>query len=205
MKRLLIYGAGGHGKVVADIASNTYEEILFIDDYKAGGTCMGYPIVNSKELPESYFDNSYFFVAIGNAIERKNVSMMLHEKGAEFVTLVHPSAIIGKNVTIGKGTVIMPGAILNAECKIGEGCIINTSASVDHECVLGDYVHVAVGAHLCGGVHVGDSTWIGAGAIISNHTSVFENCMIGAGAVVVKDITEEGTYVGVPARKVEKK
>ena len=184
MKRLVIYGAGGHGKVVADIASNTYEEIVFIDDHKAGDTCMGYAIVSSKVLLESQLDDLEFFVAIGNAAVRKNVSIMLSERGAKITTLVHPSAIIGKDVTIGKGSVIMPGAILNAECKIGDGCIINTSASVDHECILGEYVHVAVGAHLCGGVHVGNNTWIGAGAIILRGTHVGEGCVIGAGAVV---------------------
>ena len=84
--------------------------------------------------------------------------------------------------------------------KIGQGCIINTASSVDHDCVLGDFVHVAVGAHLCGTVTIGNATWIGAGATVSNNVNICGECTIGAGAVVVKDITEPGTYIGVPAR-----
>ena len=84
---------------------------------------------------------------------------------------------------------------------IGEGCIINTACSIDHDCKLGNFVHVAVGAHLAGSVTVGERTWVGAGATISNNISICGECMIGAGAVVVKDIAENGTYVGVPAKK----
>lgn len=202
MKKLVIYGASGHGKVVADIASNYYEEIIFFDDDKTKEQCAGYPVINDVKQLEEYICEADFIVGIGNANIRKKISSCLSEKGANFATLIHPSAIIGKNVQIGKGTVVMPGAIVNVDSKIGEGCIINTAASIDHECNIADYVHVSVGAHLCGTVNVGEKTWVGAGAVIINNTNVCDECMIGAGAVVVKDINYAGKYIGVPARSM---
>jgi acetyltransferase-like isoleucine patch superfamily enzyme len=97
----------------------------------------------------------------------------------------------------------MAGVVINSGSVIGEGCIVNTCGSVDHDCKVDDYVHVSVDAHFCGTVTVGESTWIGAGATISNNITICGSCTIGAGAVVVKDIEEEGTYVGVPARLIK--
>ena len=97
----------------------------------------------------------------------------------------------------------MPNAVINAGAKIGEHCIINTGAIVEHDNILENYVHISVGAKLAGTAHVGIATWIGIGASVSNNLSICENCMIGAGAVVVKDITESGTYIGVPARRMK--
>ena len=93
---------------------------------------------------------------------------------------------------------------MNPETCIGKGCIINTSASVDHDCMLEDYVYISVGAHLAGAVSVGEHTWVGAGAVVKNNIDICSNCMIGAGAVVVKKITEAGTYIGIPAARVNK-
>ena len=193
--RLVIIGASGHGRVIADIARlNGYEDIVFLDDNKEVKECGGYPVIgDSSTAPDGEI-----VVAIGNARIRK----MLMERYSDRVmpVLIHPHAVIARDVNIGSGTVVMAGAVINPDTVIGAGCIINTCSSVDHDCNVGDFVHVAVGAHLCGTVNVEESTWIGAGATISNNINICGNCMIGAGAVVVKDITEEGTYVGVPAR-----
>jgi acetyltransferase-like isoleucine patch superfamily enzyme len=97
----------------------------------------------------------------------------------------------------------MAGVVMNADASIGEGCIINTSSSVDHDNVLADFVHVSVGAHLAGTVKVGKGAWIGAGAVVSNNISICREALVGAGAVVVCDITEPGTYIGVPAKRKE--
>ena len=196
--KLIIIGASGHGKVVADIAKhNGYEEIVFLDDDELLRECAGYPVVGkSDSAPEGEV-----FVAIGNAKIRK----MLMERFSDRIqpTLIHPNAVIAEDVLIGEGTVVMAGAVVNSGSVIGKGSIINTCSSVDHDCIVSDYVHVAVGAHLCGTVKVGESTWIGAGATISNNVSICGDCMLGAGTVVVKDIKENGTYFGVPARKTK--
>lgn len=194
--RLKIYGAGGQGKVIADIAQlNGYKDIVFLEKDDSAAVCLEFPVV--KETEETVNMEGDSFVAIGNSHIREKV-----QSGIKTVTLVHPKAVVGSRVSIGEGSVVMAGAVINAEAKIGKGCIINTCSSVDHDCVVGDYSHVAVGAHLCGTVTIGRHDWIGAGAVVSNNVTICDNVTIGAGAVVVKDIVEEGTYVGVPARRI---
>lgn len=200
MKRLIIIGASGHGKVVADIATlNGYNEILFLDDNESIKECAGWPVIGkSRDALEGEI-----FVAIGNAETRKNLMEYYSERVQP--SLIHPSAFIANGTKLDKGSVVMAGAIINPGVKIGRGCIINTSSSVDHDCIVEDYCHISVGAHLCGTVIIGESTWIGAGAIISNNVDICAGCLIGAGAVVISNITVSGTYFGVPARRYRKK
>lgn len=198
MKRLLMIGASGHGKVVADIARRSgYQEIVFLDDNPEVKQCGEYPVVGTcRQANELEGD---VVVAIGSAKARRRIQHSIDP--ARIVTLIHPSAVVS-GAQIGRGTVVMAGAVVNPGTVIGEGCILNTSSSVDHDCRIGDYVHIAVGAHVAGSVAIGDETWIGAGATVSNNVSICGKCMIGAGAVVVKDIAEPGTYVGVPAKRL---
>jgi len=196
VNKLIIIGASGHGKVVADIAAlNGYTDIVFLDDDEGIKECAGWPVIGkSSEVPDGEI-----FVAVGNAEIRKR--LMNKCQNRLLPVLIHPAAVIANGVEIGVGTVVMAGAVINPGARIGKGVIVNTSSSIDHDCVVGDYCHVAVGTHLCGTVTVGDGTWIGSGAIVSNNVNICGGCTIGAGAVVVKDINELGTYIGVPARK----
>lgn len=198
MKRLVIIGASGHGKVVADIALKVgYEDIVFFDDNEGIKECAGFPVVGKVAQAELMEGDKC--VAIGNAKIRERIQ----EKMDGVVTLIHPEAVISRRVSIGLGSVVMAGAVVNSDAVIGKGCIINTGSSVDHDCKIGNFVHVSVGAHVAGACEIGKGTWIGAGAIVSNNVNICDNCMIGAGAVVIRDIMEEGTYAGVPARKVK--
>lgn len=197
MKQLTIIGASGHGKVVADIAKlNGYDVIDFLDDNDEVTVCGKYQVVGTTANVSDI--NNDIFVAIGNAGIRKWIMEMFSDK--TFPVLIHPHAVLADDVRIGKGSVIMAGAVVNSGTAIGEGCILNTASSVDHDCIVGDYVHVAVGAHLCGTVEIGSETWIGAGTTVSNNITICAGCMVGAGSVVVKNLTERGTYIGVPAR-----
>ena len=188
-RRLVIIGASGHGKVVADIA--------FLDDGSETAECAGFPVIGKVSDAASISDGSDFIVAIGNSKVRKKIQDKLD---GPIATLIHPDAVIGRGVEIGKGSVVMVGAVINPYARIGEGCIINTCASIDHNCVVDDFVHISVGSHLAGMITIGNGTWVGIGATISNNISVCNNCMIGAGAVVIRDIEEPGTYVGIPAK-----
>lgn len=199
MRKLAIIGASGHGRVVADIAvKNGYRDIVFLDDDENIHECGGYPIVGKSSAAQII--DADVIVGIGVASVRKRIQESISE--AKLITLIHPDAVVARDVVIGAGTVVMAGAVINPGARIGKGCIINTCSSVDHDCEIGDYVHIAVGSHLCGTVTVGEGTWIGAGATVSNNVFICANCMIGAGAVVIKDIKEEGTYVGIPVEKI---
>ncbi len=204
MKRIVIIGASGHGKVIADIADkNGYEEILFLDDDPSASKCGKHSVVGKSSDAENI--DADFIVGIGNAAVREKLQTILEVMNKNIVTLIHPNAVIAEDVIIGKGTVIMAGAVINPGSTIGNGCIINTCASVDHDCIVEDYVHISVGSHLCGTVNIGHATWIGAGATVINNIDIKGNCMIGAGAVVVNNIEISGTYIGVPAMKMEDK
>ena len=203
MRDLMIIGAGGHGRVIADIALalNKYSNICFLDDGAHNDSSVN--VVGKVSDYKLYIDNCDFVVAIGNNSVRKRIQSELLSNGAVVATLIHPAAVIGSGVSVGRGTVVMAGAVINANTKIGEGVIINTSSSVDHDCVINDYCHISVGSHLAGTVHVGNKTMIGAGATVINNITICEECLIGAGAVVVRDIAIKGTYVGVPTRRVK--
>lgn len=204
MNDLVIIGASGHGKVVADIADKLgYENIVFLDDNKDIKKCGNFNVVGCCEDAEKY-RSADFFVAIGNVKIRREIQCKLMEDKMHIVSLIHPAAIIAKNVEIGMGTVVMAGVVINSDAKIGNGCIVNTCASVDHDCYIGEFSHIAVGAHIAGTVKIGSNTWIGAGATVSNNIEIVSDCTIGAGAVVVKDIVDSGTYIGVPAVKIQR-
>lgn len=201
---VIIIGASGHGKVVADIVEKSGDQVLgFLDDNLVFlDTFVGFPILGKTEKYKEYPDKAYV-VAIGNPAIRKKIVQKLNN--VTWYTAIHPTAVISNlDTIIGEGTVIMANAVVNAGARIGNHCIINTGAIVEHDNQLADYVHVSVGAKLAGTVKVESSTWIGIGASISNNVSICGDCMIGAGAVVVKDINGAGTYVGIPAKKVRK-
>ena len=201
---LIIIGASGHGKVVADIAIklNKWQSIAYFDDDDSIKTCMGLQVIGKTVDVIKYKDKAEFFIAIGNNLIRERIYRELENIGIETITLIHPSAIIGNDVEIGLGTVVMAGTVINSSSRIGKAWIINTSSSVDHDKLIGDFVHIAPGVRLAGTVKVGNGSWLGIGSVVSNNLSICSNCKLGAGAVVVKDIEESGTYIGVPVRKL---
>ena len=203
--KLIIIGASGHGKVVADIAikMNKWQSIAFLDDDDSIKTSMGLEVIGKTADAFTYKEEVDFFVAIGSNATREKIQEKLIEEGSNVVSLIHPSAIIGTDVEIGIGTTVMAGVVINSSTKIGNGCIINTSASLDHDNVIEDYVHISPGVNMAGTVKVCKGSWIGIGSVVSNNVNICSGCKVGAGAVVVKYITEPGTYVGVPVRKID--
>lgn len=204
--KLIIIGASGHGKVVADIAikMNKWQSITFLDDDESIKTSMGLEVIGKTTDAFTYKDEADFFVAIGSNATREKIQEKLIEQGLNVVSLIHPSAVIGTDVEIDIGTAVMGSVAINSSSRIGKGCIINTSSSLDHDNVIEDYVHISPGVRTAGSVGIGKGTWLGIGSVISNNVNICSGCKVGAGAVVVKDITEPGTYVGVPVRRVDR-
>ena len=202
-KSVVIIGASGHGKVIADIIVNSGDRVLgFLDDANdiQGNKIIGFPVLGKIADYDNYRDCE-FVIAIGNPYIREKISIELPVK---WYTAIHPTAVISSlDVEIGEGTVIMANAVVNPSARIGKHCIINTGAIVEHDNILEDYVHISPNATLAGVVTIGKSTHIGAGSCTKQVINIASDCIIGAGSVIVKDITENGTYVGVPARKIK--
>lgn len=195
--KIAVIGAGGHAKVVADVARSAgYEIECFVADDKKEHC--GLPVVTFDEFVAGPL--RYAVIAIGSNENREKVYARLKEHGIECPSAMHKSAIISESATIGEATVIMPGAIVNAYAAIGVGCIINSGAVIEHDCKLGNFIHISPNAALAGGVDVGDMTHIGIGASVIQQVKIGKNSVIGAGAAVISDIPDNVTAVGVPAK-----
>lgn len=197
-KPVVIVGAGGHGKVIADIVFRSGDTVLgFLDDRTEISAVAGIPVLGPCNH-YSHYQDAWFVLGIGNAEVRERLSNTM--TGVKWYKAIHPAASISTlETSIGEGTVVMAGAIINPGAAIGKHCIVNTGAIIEHDNQIEDFVHVSVGAKLAGTVHIGKRSWIGIGAVVKNNISICEDCMIGAGAAVVSDIERAGVYMGVPA------
>jgi sugar O-acyltransferase (sialic acid O-acetyltransferase NeuD family) len=203
-EKLLIIGASGHGKVVADIAlkMNRWQSVAFLDDNKNINSSMGLEVKDTSSEVSKYIEEYEVFVGIGNNVTRQKVQEKLETLGAEIPVLIHPTAVIGEQVEIENGTALMAGTIVNCCTRIGRGCIVNTGSTIDHDNCIEDFVHVSPGANLAGTVYIGKRSWLGIGSVVSNNINITSDCKLGAGSVVIKDITDPGVYVGAPVRRV---
>lgn len=194
-KETLIYGAGGHGKVVASVVEACDSFISgFIDEAKEVGS----EFFNSQIVEHN--NKQDLIIAVGDNESRKKIAKKLENK---FVSFIHPSAIVHPSVKIGVGTVIMAGAIIQPDTVIGDHVIINTGACIDHDCVIENFSHIAPGVHLCGGVQVGEGTLLGVGSSVIPQIKIGNWVTAGAGAVIVKDIEDKLKVVGNPVKVVK--
>lgn len=205
---LIVIGAGGHGRAVADAAesSGQWEEIVFLDDrYPELVIPESWPIVgkiaDAGTMLQSFPDA---VVGIGNNITRLAVLKNLATLGFHLPVIAHPAAAISRHASIGMGTVVLAQATVNVAAKVGMGCIVNTAVVVEHDCVLGAGVHLSPGAGLAGGAVVGEGSWIGMNASVKNHIVIGRHVVVGLGAAVINDLPDGVMAVGVPARVVEK-
>lgn len=202
---LFIFGGSGHAKVVIDAIVRTGRDrvALVVDDAKSrhGDTILGCRIEGGREvLLAGRALTPRGIVAIGDNVARLTVATWLEENGFQFITVVHPSAVVAASAHVARGTVVMPMVAINADAQIGRHVIINTAASVDHDCVVGDGAHVGPGCRLCGGVQVGRGALLGAGAVVVPGVRIGAGAFIGAGTVVLHDIPAGRRAVGSPAR-----
>ncbi len=204
--KILIFGAGGHGKVVQDILLGSGKKVIgFLDDdrKKIGRKVNGLPVLGGWK----YLRGKKICLAlgIGNNKIREKVFYKAKKQGIKIISLIHPKAIVSRSVKIGEGVVIMPGAVVNAGTVIEDGVVINTASSVDHDCYLERFCQIWPGAHLAGSVRVGRLSYIGTGASVIQDINIGQGVMIGSSAAVVSDIPDNVTAVGVPARIIKGK
>lgn len=199
---LVVYGAGGHGKVVAEILTAAGHEVHgFIDDdvRLAGSLVVGVPVFRVIDWLDSHA-GAPVALGIGDNHARERAADLAREHGCKLVIAIHPAAVIARSAKIGDGAVVMPAAVLNPDCEIGEGAIVNSGAIVEHDVRVGRYAHLSPNSALGGGAQIGDYSHIGMGATVLPLRRIGNNCVLGAGAVVIDDIADNLIAYGVPAK-----
>ena len=205
-KGIIIFGAGGHGRVVLDILLESNATVLgFLDDdkNKFGQKIRGFKVLGNWSYIKNR-DSVVLALGIGDNVIRESIFRKAKDADLSIISAIHPKAIVSKDVIICEGVVIMPGAVVNAGTVLKEGVVINTGATVDHDCYLDRFCQIWPGAHLAGTVKVGELSYIGTGASVIQNINIGKNAMIGAGAVIISDVPDNVTVAGNPGRVIKK-
>lgn len=207
MPDIIVYGAGGHAKVVIDAIEQGggHADIQVVDDRPElhGQAFFGYPVIGGRAaLLGRPAPHPEVIAAIGDNAARLAVSAWLREQGYPLAAVVHPTVCLGRGSVVGAGSFLAAGVVVNPDSVLGEAVIVNTGATVDHDCLLADGVHVAPGCHLCGNVSVGRGSLIGVGAVVIPGVRIGADVVVGAGAVVRADVPDGARVAGVPARPI---
>ncbi len=204
---IVIFGAGGHGRVCADVATAAgFSVVGFCDNDKNRGDVINGIKVQATSLNElaeiSPADETQLFIAVGDNETRKTLYEEAQERGFSLPNLIHPASVISPFSSIGSGTVVMPAAVVNTNAEIGHYCIVNTSCSIDHDSVLEDGVQLSPGVRSAGTVHFGAMAFVGTGATIIPGVKIGKSAAVAAGAVVVRDVADGVRVAGVPAKEM---
>ena len=207
--KLVIWGAGGHGRVVADAVAcaGRFEVVGWLDDARlerAGEIFEGVPILGGPECLRRFGPQGieWLVVAVGQCAARSRLAVIAVEHGLKLATVIHPTATVARSAVVGAGTFVAAGAVVAAGVRLGPNVIINHGATVDHDGEVAAAAHVCPGSHLAGNVRIGERAWIGIGASIIEGVSVGADTVVGAGSVVVRDLPARVVAFGNPARVV---
>ena len=207
MKKLWMYGAGGHAKVIYEIIESCtdFEVVGFFDDneQRSGENFLGYRLITDISSLKQQNKNkgiSKIFLSLGDNVTREKIAGKL--QGFEFPIIIHSNVVLARDVKIGCGTVVMPGVVIEPGAIIGEHCIINNGSIIGHGSRIADFCHISGNAVISGEVVVGKSTLVAIGACITPQVKIGEQCIIGAGAVISRNISNGATMLGNPARNM---
>jgi sugar O-acyltransferase (sialic acid O-acetyltransferase NeuD family) len=202
-KKRLLFGAGGHAKVVYDLAELSQRSFNYVVVDGVGDTnLLGQDVQSLEDSRLGTGSDFEFVVGIGDNEIRKAKFQMLVELGGCPISLVHPSAVVSKYAALAEGSVIFANSVLNAGVRIGRNVVVNTAAVVDHDCEIGDHAQVCPGVTLSGVVTIGSGVFLGTGAIVTNGIKIGAGSIVGAGSVVVSDLPSGVLAFGCPARVI---
>lgn len=207
---IIVVAAGGHGRVLMDalLASGARIRGLVDPALVAGSSVMNTVVLGGDEVLDRLEPSQCWLVnglgANPSTVARANMHRRLVARGFRFVTVIHPSAVVGRESMLGEGCQIMARAVVQCGARIGRNVVVNTAASLDHDAIVGDDAFIAPGAILCGNVQVGEGAFVGAGAILLPGVRLGAGAVIAAGALVRSDVPAGKVYAGVPAREHRK-
>ena len=205
-KPVVIIGYSGHAYVIIDILLNAGRLVTAYCDQEAKVNNPYHLEYLGKESEVAHLLQDYdFFACVGHNGIREKIHTQVSAFLGEPVNAIHPSAVISSSVKLGTGIMVAANATLNPLVRLGNGVICNTGSSIDHECVIGDFTHIAPNAVLCGNVEIGRNSFIGANSVIRQGVRIGNNVIVGAGSVVLKDIPDNMTFVGNPAKMLVRK
>ncbi len=197
--KIVLYGASGHGKVIAEIFNNqTDVALIFIDDSPKFEKLLQIPVLNRNAIKLD--SHSQLIVSVGNNRVRKNIVSSLQ---VSYAKAIHHSAVISSNSSLDEGTVVMAGVLVNPNVKVGKHCILNTGSIIEHDCSIADFVHISPGVALAGNVTIGEGTHVGIGSTIIQNVTIGKWATIGAGAVIIKDVPDYAVVVGNPGKIIK--
>ncbi|MFW6335872.1 MAG: acetyltransferase [Phycisphaeraceae bacterium] len=207
-QRIVILGAGGHGRVVIETAQAAGLDVIGVLDARAdrlGSEILGVPVLGSDDRLDLATQNgaTHYLLGVGHlgdTSSRRRLAAAAEAAGLQPALAVHPTAFVSPSAHLAAGTVVLPHAVVHTQAKLGEHVIVNTAAVVEHDGRLEAHVHVATAAAHAGDVRVGADTLIGARAVVRQGIRIGAHCIIGAGAVVVRDVPDETKVAGNPAK-----
>jgi acetyltransferase EpsM len=207
MKPLVMIGAGSGSlpRIVAEAMAARGTPLAGYLDFGDHPEPPTTPIVrlgSASRLDDTAFLGTFDLVVAVQGKPRKELCERIAARGGTLPVIAHPAAVLSTTATIGAGTVISAGVIVQSDARIGRFCLLNTACTIDHDNVLGDFVSVSPGVHTTGHVKIGDHTFVGAGAVILNGLTVGRRVTVGASAVVIRDVPDDVTVVGNPAREL---
>lgn len=178
------------------------------DTGRSGRVLLGVTVLGDDTILSRYKPAEILLVngigGVHGVALRRQVFERCKQAGHDFVTIVHPAAVLGGDIVLEEGAQVMAGVIVQAGSRVGRNAIINTHASVDHDCLVGEHVHIAPGATLSGGVTVGDGSHIGTSASVIQNVRIGSGCLVAAGAVVIRDVRDGARVAGIPAREMSR-
>jgi acetyltransferase EpsM len=200
---IVVFGCGGHGRVIADtLASCGAEMAGFLDDNAPAPIVDGVPVMGDRRrlIDRQFLAQHAVIIGVGDTGLRRRLALQVLDSGGSLAVAVHPRATIARDVSLGAGTVVMAGAVINTGSRIGRFVVVNTGATVDHDCALEDGVHISPGCHLAGAVVCGIDVFVGTGAAVIPGVRIGARAVIGAGSTVVADVPPDVLSMGCPAR-----